>query len=464
MLKRGSVVGRSLLFRAAKRLVAPSRLVVLASVIALASAGLSPTGASASQVKPPVGRTATAKKPSAALIKAKALARKPRPVTSTAMKSSTKPKTRNATASRAPKARTAPVLRKHGLPASLANVPVKARRWGTTPPHQIAAVTSGNAGRKPARRAALAGTRTVALQTAALPATGTISGTVIDAIYRTALSTSSTLASQTAAPLSTGTISGTVTDALTHAPLAGVCVFAYSDVSMNIPSGCTDAVGAYTIANVAQGSWFVSFEDHVNSHLGQLWNGAADWSTATYVTVTGGGAVTGINAALTQGGSVSGTITDLGGLPLAQVCASLTTTTGDYVSAGACSDAKGHFQTIGVPPGNYDVVFDDQAGPYMEQWYSGKTTQASANAVTVTLGSIRANTNAAMILGGTISGTVTDIATHAALPNICAYIFTADSNQSYAGQGCTDASGQYTSSGLATGKYTVDFSDNSGGG
>ena len=469
LLKRGSDMGGSLLRHATKRLGSRSRLVVFASVIALAAAGLSAPGASASPARPTPSPNSAAKKPSTAALKAQALARKPAPFTPAGLGlTSTKPPKGKASSSQAPK-RPTPVVRKHGLPASLANVPVKAQRWGTMHPQEIVGVVAGKAGSKPTRPIAYStapkSTRPVVPQTSVTQVMGTTRGTVVNAVYSTALSASSPVSLQTAVVPATGTITGTVTDATTHAPLAGVCAVAYDYANTSgTPTGCTDATGLYTIANVPAGQFEVVFEDHVNSHQTQWWNGAADAQTASIVTVTSGATIDRINAALAQGGSIAGTITGVGGVPLAQVCASITTLAGVYVNAGGCSDSTGHFQTIGLPAGAYDVVFDDQAGPYMEQWYNGKTTQASANSVAVTLGSVTATANIAMQRGGSISGTVTDSVSHAAVPGSCLAIYASGGNQDYAGSRCTDSSGQYTSPGLATGSYKVEFYDGSGAG
>jgi hypothetical protein len=96
---------------------------------------------------------------------------------------------------------------------------------------------------------------------------------------------------------------------------------------------------------------------------------------------------------------------------------------------------------------------------YVEQYYNNKPTLATANAVSVTAPSTKTGINAKMVLGGKITGTVTDnAAVPKPLPGICIEAFNA-STGSYIGAGSTDATGQYSVSRLATGAYKLEFGD-----
>jgi hypothetical protein len=157
-------------------------------------------------------------------------------------------------------------------------------------------------------------------------------------------------------------------------------------------------------------------------------------------------------------GAISGTVTAASGgaaLKGIEVCAY------EVVGEGeACilTSPSGEYTLSGLAPGSYKVEF----WPHREglnlitQFYNDQPTFAAAEEVTVTAGATHAAVNAQLQKGGSIAGTLTDAATHAALAGVfvCALEPVAEEFLC----ALSGASGQYTIAGLSNGSsYRVEF-------
>ena len=101
----------------------------------------------------------------------------------------------------------------------------------------------------------------------------------------------------------TGTISGTVTDSTTGDPLARAAVFAINTNGAVVGATTTDAAGTWTLTGLRPGAVRLRFLDLTGGRASEYHSNVADYDAATPVTVTAGGAITGIAAALTGGGA-----------------------------------------------------------------------------------------------------------------------------------------------------------------
>jgi hypothetical protein len=194
-------------------------------------------------------------------------------------------------------------------------------------------------------------------------------------------------------------ISGKVTSAATGTGLGNVTV------SVSGPSGSrsttTESNGDYTISDLSPGSYTVAFSAYGSLYLSQ--------STSTLL---GEGTVE-VNVALKEGGKISGTVTDAvthGGL--AKISVNAYSPSGGYYGGTASTNAKGEYTVTGLPTGSYKVSFawefseaeakEFEKAPrflpkYITQYYSGQLSEATANPVGATEGTVTSGINAAMV-------------------------------------------------------------------
>jgi hypothetical protein len=130
---------------------------------------------------------------------------------------------------------------------------------------------------------------------------------------------------------------------------------------------------------------------------------------------------------------------------------------GSFIAFGL-TGAGGSY-LITVPPGTYNVLFEDFCDDevnYISEWFDDQPDQTSADDVAVPPATTVAGTDAALTLGGSIAGTVTAIG-GGALRDICITVY--DSGGLEVAFGITDLAGAYSVGGLPTGSYKVNFLD-----
>jgi hypothetical protein len=164
-------------------------------------------------------------------------------------------------------------------------------------------------------------------------------------------------------------------------------------------------------------------------------------------------------AASAATGSISGTVTAASGgaaLEGVEVCAYEVE---EEVEGGcALTSPSGQYTISSLVPGEYKVEFwpHREGLNYVTQYYNHKSTFATAEAVTVISGGTATGVNAQLQVGGLLTGTLTDAATHAALPGVFVCALEPTIEEFLCGQ--TDAGGQYTIAGLPSSSfYRVEF-------
>jgi hypothetical protein len=256
-----------------------------------------------------------------------------------------------------------------------------------------------------------------------------------------------------------GAISGTVTNKAGH-PLANVCVlaeFAHDGAVVTNVEPLTNRLGSYRIGGLAPGRYLISFTDCANTpRYGTQWyRDRLSTASATPVTVTGGHTATGINAALTFGGSITGTVTGPAGKPVAKACVE------GYDAASqsfgiANTSASGRYSMTGLASGSYAMYFAPCAsgGPNLG-------SISSPHAVRVTAPRSTAGVNARLPLGGWVSGRVLGQSGASSVPldQTCVLVNPVSPDTNGASIGFTNGSGFYTAAGLAPGTYQVYFGD-----
>jgi Carboxypeptidase regulatory-like domain len=261
-------------------------------------------------------------------------------------------------------------------------------------------------------------------------------------------------------------ISGVVSDAVSHDGIAGVEVDEYDSAGNSFESTQTDNSGVYTFNALPAGAYKVKFVPSDTAADGgtyayQWWQDASTRGSAAPVTLTAGQSVSEIDAALVEAPSISGTVTDATShLPLTNVEVDAYDASGENVSStGTFGSAGGQYSISGLAAGSYTLQFTDESSgssDHAYQWYSAKSTQSSANPVTV--GSSNVTANAALTAGGSITGAVSGIPT-GGVPHETLY----DADGAVVASAYSYlANGAYQFDGLPAGTYRMLLHDDTG--
>lgn len=255
-----------------------------------------------------------------------------------------------------------------------------------------------------------------------------------------------------------GSITGMVTGS-DGAPVAGAAVEALSQTGGLLPSTVTDAEGHYTLTAIPDGAYVVRFTPAplANPAAGlliQYYSGATTVEQATRVQVVAGQVTDHIDAALSAGGSITGTVTDAQGLPVPDVTVYPRHAAGGTLPY-ATTGPDGTYVIEGLPTGDYTVIFNPSQAPggLLSEFYDNAPTPEQATLAHVAAGQATTGIDAALAAGGSIEGTVT--ANSVPVPSALVYAFSWATG--YSMTVTTDGTGNYQIPALPTGSYTVRF-------
>ena len=168
------------------------------------------------------------------------------------------------------------------------------------------------------------------------------------------------------------------------------------------------ADGTYRASSLAPGTYRVHFRPTAAANLlDQWWDGKSDRTWATTISLNAGQDVTGIDARLERGASVSGRVQLPAGVRDTAVSVGVVARGGAFGSvAQADVDRSGAYTVTGLRPGAYTVHFSPQDETLLTQWWKGTQTEESASFFTLTRGQALTGVDATLTLGATASGRV----------------------------------------------------------
>jgi Carboxypeptidase regulatory-like domain len=243
-----------------------------------------------------------------------------------------------------------------------------------------------------------------------------------------------------------GSIAGKVTGP-TGTGIAGVTVSAKL-YSAQTYTATTGADGTYRIPGLDDGDYTVGFSGPAGSKwISEYYDDQPSYYDADTVELLNSASVTDINAELTEGALLAGTLSASSGtLSNAYV---VILNNGGYSVANAYPAQNGSW-SVAVPAGTYKIMFGNY-GQYLSEYWDDVPDLQSAKAVTVAAGETRSGLDAVLDKGATISGTVTPEKGSFSF----GYVYAEGNGTSYGGY--VDQSGKYTISGLPTGDYSLRF-------
>lgn len=270
-----------------------------------------------------------------------------------------------------------------------------------------------------------------------------------------------------------GTISGQLTGS--DGPLAGAEVYAYlwddeDEYFAEAGSATTDGDGRYIIGELPSGDYTLRFEAPSGSgYVSQWWSDRRDEESADTFPLTSGAVLTGKDARLALGATVTGTVTDAAGFPLpgVEVIPYLWdegSQTYDTVGGDAMTNADGIFTITGIPEGHYTLRFDSEDDAYAGQWWRGRSHQSLADRFEALVGQPSEGMDVRLAPGSSISGTVTGSkAQPLSGVEVGAYlILPSGRSEEAVATAETDENGRYSIRGLPAGTYTLHFRPSDG--
>ncbi len=156
------------------------------------------------------------------------------------------------------------------------------------------------------------------------------------------------------------TLSGTVTSAATGLPVEGVCVYLNPGATTNYfnPEQVTSAAGTYTFDQMPAGTYYAQFVPgcgNSGSYAPQGYDNSNVFFPQVINVSAAGETVTGINAALEPGATVTGTVDGQGGRKLTGICVdAFSSSTGVDFETGS---NDGTYSLANMLPGQYQVYF-----------------------------------------------------------------------------------------------------------
>ena len=208
-----------------------------------------------------------------------------------------------------------------------------------------------------------------------------------------------------------GAISGTVTASAGGEPLQNINVQLYLPNGTFIYTLPTDSNGLYSFPGLPSGDYKICFTGGSTPYQPKCWdNKSYDPANADAITVAAPATTSGINAALVQGGTITGKVTYDGFNGIRYVNVQLRDTSGNWIpginGTQTNPDGTGTYSLSGIPTGSYKLYFDGASTGYISEWYDDKTDQSFAAVLDVVAGETLSDKNAVLAQGATISGTV----------------------------------------------------------
>lgn len=266
-------------------------------------------------------------------------------------------------------------------------------------------------------------------------------------------------------PGGTASITGTVTAVDPENIFINVCETYINNCIYGIS---TDALGAYSVGNLPAGTYYVRAFDDNDDYINAMWSASGtepchnncQTDADNQVVLVDAEARVGVNLDLVVGASISGTVVS-GSTPLESKYVAIRNTPNTSYYGGWHTDASGNYSIKGLPADDYYLQVQDSHDIYIDaMWSSVGTVQCydcipdGDSTLSVALGDVSTGVDFNLTIGATVSGSVSDADTAAALETLGVQLYDAAETGIYwYFDSVFDGSGNYTISGIPAGNY-----------
>ena len=263
-------------------------------------------------------------------------------------------------------------------------------------------------------------------------------------------------------------LTGKVTAKGNGAPLPGICV----SFGNGFAETETGKAGTYYLDQIPPGHGTVSFVNCGNSgnYTPQYYPGQLNAAAATPVDLRAGHAIGGIDAALTPGATIRGTMTLASGRKLTNVCAAAVPV-GDVQDFGQqaanffgyfAQSRAGQYAIENLPGGQYQVSYGTCNGPNVaDQWFMNQVNSTGADQLNVPSGGVVGGIDAVLQPAGEIRGRIFGPKSQQS-DFVCLTVQNAKTGLESFEQPDVQVGGRYAVGGLASGSYLIFFDDCTG--
>jgi len=176
----------------------------------------------------------------------------------------------------------------------------------------------------------------------------------------------------------------------------------------------TKTDGTYTIYDLPPDqSFYIAFSDPNRKYIQGYFDNQLDREQATKITLIAEEVST-INASLSTGGHITGTVTNAQTEPLSNITVELYTQHPNPNNVrwewhkSTTTDENGNYELVGLNTNQYWLKFIDQTNLYYREYYDNASSFEQATPVNVTVNETTTGINVVLDRSGIISGTVTD--------------------------------------------------------
>lgn len=252
-----------------------------------------------------------------------------------------------------------------------------------------------------------------------------------------------------------GLLTGRVTSS--HGdPVSGACVEVYSAAEPDVTRRTrADDLGTFRFT-LPPGTYKIFFDgdscEKVPGYVSEWYRDAASAADAEEIVIAGDDVVA-IQAEVSLGGTISGTVTDGNGWGSEGMCAILTNEDGEERHFVIVDPYDGAFVHAGLRPGRYFLLFDPcLGGRLVAEWWMNAPDFASATPIDIVGEEVISNIDAELAVGGRIEGVVV---TDRGAPAWGSYVRASDGDREF--WGFVERDGTYRIAEIAPGTYRIAF-------